>query len=98
VTLKIAPNLGGNSGLSFRGGGMIQTKFTLEESQIDFLQLFKRYGFKDKSAVVRSALDRLANELALEELRQSAEIYADLYETDPDLQELTETALQGWPT
>jgi hypothetical protein len=76
---------------------MIQTKFTLGEPQLDFLQLFKRYGFKDRSAVVRAALDRLRCELEMEELRQSAVIYAELYETDQALQGITDSALQGWP-
>ena len=76
---------------------MFQTKFTLDESQEKFLQLFKRYGFKDRSAVVRTALDRLQREIELEELRQSAAIYAEVYETDQELQALTESAMQGWP-
>jgi Arc/MetJ-type ribon-helix-helix transcriptional regulator len=76
---------------------MIQTKFTLDESQEKFLQLFKHYGFKDRSAVVRVALDRLQREMELEELRQSAAIYAELYETDQELQTLTESAMHGWP-
>jgi len=76
---------------------MVQAKFTLEESQLYFLNLFQRYGFKDKSAVVRIALDRLRHELELEELRQSADLYADLYATDSDAQALTAAALGGWP-
>ena len=42
---------------------MLQAKFSLEESQIQFLAEFRRYGFKDKSAVVRNALDRFRKEL-----------------------------------
>ncbi|MFN8488468.1 MAG: hypothetical protein U0350_12790 [Caldilineaceae bacterium] len=76
---------------------MIQAKFTIEESQLHFLDLFKQYGFKDKSSVVRAALERLQRELELEQLRQSAALYAELYTNEPELQELTEAALTGWP-
>jgi hypothetical protein len=37
---------------------MAQAKFTLEQSHIDFLDQFKDRGFKDKSTIVRLALDR----------------------------------------
>ena len=47
---------------------MIQAKFSLEESHIQFLEQCKRYGFKDKSDVVRTALDRLYTELAQQRL------------------------------
>ncbi len=36
-------------------------------------------------------------ELDLKNLKQSANLYADLYDQNEELQELTETALQGWP-
>jgi hypothetical protein len=52
---------------------MVQAKFTLEQSHIDFLEQFKHRGFKDKSAIVRLALDRLAQELERQELSQSAD-------------------------
>ena len=50
---------------------MLQAKFSLDESHIQFLAQFRRYGFKDKSDVVRNALDRLRTELAQQCLRES---------------------------
>jgi hypothetical protein len=76
---------------------MAQAKFTLEQSHIDFLEQFKDRGFKDKSAIVRLALDRLAQELEREELAQSADLYAELYTEDRELQQLTDAARVGWP-
>lgn len=76
---------------------MAQAKFTLEQSHIDFLQQFKDRGFKDKSAIVRLALDRLAQELEREELARSADLYAELYAADLELQQLTDAACVGWP-
>ena len=42
---------------------MIQAKFSLKESHIQFIEQCNRYGFKDKSDVVRTAIDRLFAEL-----------------------------------
>ena len=77
---------------------MIQAKFSLEESHIQFLEQRKRYGFKDKSDVVRTALDRLCIELARQRLCESADLYAEAYEKDDETQKWTEAALSEWPT
>jgi hypothetical protein len=76
---------------------MAQAKFTLEQSHIDFLEQFKDRGFKDKSTIVRLALDRLVKELEREELARSADLYAELYKEDLELQQLTDAARVGWP-
>lgn len=76
---------------------MTQAKFSLEASHINFLNRFKKYGFKDKSALIRTALERLEKELEMEKLKSSAELYASLYENDRELQELTNSAMAEWP-
>ena len=76
---------------------MVQAKFSFEDSQIAFLNDHRAYGFKDKSSMVRAALDRFRKELEIQKLRESADLYAEIYAVDPDLQELTETAIAGWP-
>ena len=76
---------------------MIQAKFSLEESHIQFLAQCKRYGFKDKGDVVRTALDRLHTELAQQSLRESADLYAKAYEKDDGMQEWNDAALLEWP-
>ncbi len=76
---------------------MQQAKFSLTYSLIEFLNAYKLYGFKDKSSMVRTALLRLKEEFDLQALRQSADLYAEIYEADSDLQELTESAVTGWP-
>jgi Arc/MetJ-type ribon-helix-helix transcriptional regulator len=76
---------------------MLQSKFSLEDSQARFLEQCKTWGFKDKSEMVRTAIDHLQAKLELQQLRESAELYADLYGCDQDLQELTESAVLGWP-
>ena len=77
---------------------MIQAKFSLEESHIQFLAQCRQYGFKDKSDVVRTALDRLSTELAQQRLCESADLYAAVYAEDDETQEWTDTALSEWPT
>ncbi|MFH1983597.1 MAG: hypothetical protein ABIL58_17280 [Pseudomonadota bacterium] len=77
---------------------MIQAKFSLKESQIQFIEQCKRYGFKDKSDVVRTALDRLSAELAQQRLSASADLYAESYEEDTETKEWTGDALSEWPT
>ena len=76
---------------------MAQAKFTIEQSHIDFLEQFKDRGFKDKSEIVRLALDRLAQELERQELIESADSYAELYREDRELQQLTTAASMSWP-
>lgn len=76
---------------------MLQAKFSVEESQSLFLNMFKQYGFKDKSAMVREAIDRFKKELELESLKESADLYSEIYSEDDDLKELTDAAVNGWP-
>lgn len=79
------------------GGLMLQEKFSLEESQSRFLKNFKSYGFKDKSSMLRAAIDHFKKEMERESLIMSADLYSEIYSEDDDLKELTETALNGWP-
>lgn len=76
---------------------MLQAKFSLSENQYEFINNFRQYGFKDKSAMVRSAIERLERELELQQLIRSAELYAEMYEEDKTLQNLTQSAVEEWP-
>ena len=76
---------------------MQQAKFSIEKSQLEFLNNFNRYGFKDKSSLVRKAIEHYQKELEMEKLKRSAELYAEIYNDDSDLQNLTNSALSGWP-
>ena len=76
---------------------MLQAKFSVKESQARFLSRYKEYGFKDKSSMLRAAIDQLKKELELKQLKQSADLYAEIYSKGDDLKDLTETAINGWP-
>ena len=76
---------------------MLQAKFSVQDSHARFLSRFKEYGFKDKSTMLRVAIDQFKKKLELDQLRQSANLYAEVYSKDDDLKELTEAASDGWP-
>ena len=76
---------------------MQQAKFSLTLALLEFINNHKLYGFKDKSSMVRAALLKLKEELELQSLKQSANLYTEVYQEDKELQELTDTAIQGWP-
>lgn len=76
---------------------MIQTKVSLSEEHADFLKKHKKFGYRNRSDLVREALSRLQKELEQQKLAASADLYAELYEEDEELEALTEAALEGWP-
>jgi hypothetical protein len=76
---------------------MLQAKFSVEEVQVHFLNKFKAHGFKDKSSMLRAAIDHFKKDMELESLKKSADLYAEIYSEDGDLKKLTDTAVAGWP-
>ena len=76
---------------------MLQAKFSVETNQAHFLKNYKAYGFKNKSSMLRAALDHYKKDVELESLINSADLYSEIYSENDDLKELTETALTGWP-
>ncbi len=51
----------------------------------------------DQNELICTALNRLYEQLDQQKLQQSADRYANIYETDQETQELTKSALSGWP-
>lgn len=76
---------------------MHQAKFSLTPPLIEFLSHYKQYGFKDKSSMVQAALFELKKEIEEQNLKESADLYAEIYAEETELQELTEAATTGWP-
>jgi len=58
---------------------MLQAKFSLEETQVQFLKNFKTQGFKDKSSMLRAAIEHFKKDMEIESLRKSADVYAEIY-------------------
>jgi hypothetical protein len=73
---------------------MVQAQFSLDESSWAFVQRSADYGFPDRDELIRLALDKLERELT--QLESSANLYAEEYAVDPDLQALTDMAIVGW--
>ena len=76
---------------------MRQAKFSLDNDHAEFVERFRALGYTDKSALVRAAIDRLKGELEVERLRESADLYAEVYADDEDLQHLTDRSSDEWP-
>ena len=76
---------------------MIQAKFSVAEKQADFLANYRTYGFKDKSSMLREAIEYFRKKIETERLKRSADLYSKIYIDDNELNELTETAIDGWP-
>ncbi len=76
---------------------MPQAKFTLTDQQIAFLDQHRVHGFRDRSAMVRRALDSLDAEIRRQELEESANLCAEVYQDEPGTQAWVEDSVLGWP-
>jgi len=77
---------------------MKQVKVGLDESHVKMLGQFKRCGFKDKSEMVRFALDLYVKDMANRRLRESAALYAQVYEEDAETREWMKANTAEWPS
>jgi Arc/MetJ-type ribon-helix-helix transcriptional regulator len=75
---------------------MPQIKVTLEDSAIEFIDNHKKYGYSSKTELVKQAIASLQQQLEEKELEESAKLYQEIYETDTELQELTDGASIEW--
>lgn len=73
---------------------MVQAQFSLDESSWAFVQRSEYYGFHSRDESVRLALEKLQQEM--NQLESSADLYAEEYADDEDLQALTDSAIVGW--
>lgn len=76
---------------------MIQAKFSLNEEHLLVLEECKKYGYKDRSALVRAAIDLLSVQFEQQRLQESAALYAEVYEQDEESREWTADASSVWP-
>ena len=77
---------------------MMQAKFSIDEMQHAFLSSYRAHGFKDRSEMLRTAIETLRKELEQREFEQSVMLYAEIYAEDEELQTLTDSAIAGWPS
>ena len=76
---------------------MKEYTFKLDESIGQFVERFQDYGFQDSRELVVAALEKLQSALESAKLERSADLYAEIYEEEPELQALTEAGLEEWP-
>lgn len=75
---------------------MQQSKISFNEDQINFLSMYRELGFKDKSSLVRTAMQEFIKSVEKQQLAKSAKLYAEVYEEDLELRDLTEIAIGDW--
>ncbi|MEC4891706.1 MAG: hypothetical protein SAQ54_01660 [Oscillatoria sp. PMC 1050.18] len=75
---------------------MQERTFQLDDLTIKFLERCQEYGFQNPSEVVRTALAKLQLTLNTDDLQESANLYAEIYERDRELQELTDADIEEW--
>lgn len=76
---------------------MIEAKFTIEESHNQFLEHHQAFGFKDKSEIVRQALDLFYAQLMQQQLEESAKLYEEVYAEDKTLETWVKAKIAAWP-
>ena len=76
---------------------MQQAKISFDESHIKFLNKYLELGFKDKSSLVRSAIEEFIKSVEKQKLAKSAKLYAEIYKEDSELRDLTNSAIEDWP-
>jgi len=73
---------------------MVQSKITLTDDLADFLSVYKEFGFKSKSDMIRDALERLKKDLVKRRLEESAMLYREIYENDEETQLWVEDSMK----
>jgi len=69
---------------------MVQSKITLTEELSDFLSFYKEFGYKNRSEMIREALEAMKQKLDEEKLTNSANLYSELYDDDDEAKEWIE--------
>ena len=75
---------------------MTQTEINFEENQVEFINKYSELGFKDKSSLVRKAIDEFRKSLEEKNLINSANLYAEIYKQDEELKDLTNSSIEDW--
>lgn len=58
----------------------------------------RAYGFRDRSELVRKALEFFQREIEQRELEESASLYAQLYEKDGEAKQWASGSAEDWPS
>ena len=76
---------------------MIEQKIMLKNSEAKFIENFAEHGFQSVSELIAKALELLKKEIEKQKkLLSSANLYAEIYDEDEELQEWTNSAMKDW--
>jgi metal-responsive CopG/Arc/MetJ family transcriptional regulator len=76
---------------------MQQAKISFDKNHVEFLDKYLELGYKDKSSLVRSAIEQFIKSAEKQRLAKSAKLYAEIYKEDLELKDLTNSAIGDWP-
>ncbi len=76
---------------------MEQIKISLKKEQIEFINHHSRFGFKDKSSLIRKAVDIFKENIETESLKSSAKILAEIYSEEGTIKEWINDSTKNWP-
>ncbi|MEW6507902.1 MAG: hypothetical protein AB1432_09180 [Bacteroidota bacterium] len=76
---------------------MEQIKISIKKEHHEFISHYSKYGFKDKSELVRKAIDKLKEEIELEKLKSSAQILNSIYSKEKSNKEWIDDSIKEWP-
>lgn len=76
---------------------MIEQKIQIPEAEAQFIENYAEHGFQSISDLISKALELLKRELEKQKaLILSADLYAEIYEEDEELQDWTDSAIEDW--
>jgi hypothetical protein len=74
-----------------------ERKIRIQEEEAEFIENYAEYGFHNSDEMISRALELLKQELdMIKELELSADLYAEMYESDEETKEWTEASTQDW--
>ncbi|NMB81140.1 MAG: hypothetical protein GYA14_04930 [Ignavibacteria bacterium] len=76
---------------------MEQLKVSLKKEHLDFIRHHAKFGFKDKSSLIRKAVEILQEKIETESLKSSAKILSEIYTKDVEVKEWVNDSDKSWP-
>lgn len=75
----------------------IEKIIKLDQQEEEFINHYAALGFSNPDEMIKRGLQLLKEELDRhDQIKQSADLYAELYDQDEGLKEWTESATQDW--
>lgn len=76
---------------------MGQIKISLKKEHTEFINHYSKFGFKDKSEMVRKAIEKLKDEIETENIRKSAKLLKSIYSKNKIDTDWIDDSIKEWP-